>query len=212
MTKIEWCDETRNPVKGLCRYGCDYCYARKIQRRFHFPGLVSLELTVFSDLPKSPRDVFVGSMHDILGEWIPDAWIQDIIACCEARPLHRYFFLSKNPARFALFKWPRNSWLGTSAENREAADKRLADLRTSRHPNLFVSFEPILDRIAYADLSRIKWVIIGGLSPRPRHEKEWVEKLAATADAVGIPVFIKDNAQHFGMRRQKPPLVWQRPH
>jgi protein gp37 len=33
-TKIEWCDYTWNPVKGLCPVGCEYCYTHKIYKRF----------------------------------------------------------------------------------------------------------------------------------------------------------------------------------
>lgn len=32
-TKIDWADATWNPVTG-CLHGCEYCYARKIARRF----------------------------------------------------------------------------------------------------------------------------------------------------------------------------------
>ena len=32
-TKIEWCDYTWNPAWG-CKNLCNYCYARKIARRF----------------------------------------------------------------------------------------------------------------------------------------------------------------------------------
>lgn len=32
-SKIEWCDYTWNPVTG-CLHGCEYCYARRIARRF----------------------------------------------------------------------------------------------------------------------------------------------------------------------------------
>jgi protein gp37 len=206
-TKIEWCDETRNPVKGLCKYACPYCYARKIQKRFGFPELVSLELTVFKDLPAAPRDVFVGSMHDILGEWVPDHWIDGIIASCKARPQHRYFFLSKNPGRFASFKWPCNSWLGTTVEDQASAEKRLPALRTARHGNLFVSFEPLLGPVV-PDLAGIKWAIIGGLTPRHVHARKWFEDIVAVADAARIPVFMKDNLHAYLMsgsvRRQKP--------
>ena len=34
-TKIDWCDCTLNSVIG-CKNGCEYCYARKINDRFHF--------------------------------------------------------------------------------------------------------------------------------------------------------------------------------
>lgn len=32
-TKIDWADSAWNPVTG-CRHNCEYCYARKIARRF----------------------------------------------------------------------------------------------------------------------------------------------------------------------------------
>ncbi len=32
-SKIEWCDDAWNPITG-CLYECEYCYARKISRRF----------------------------------------------------------------------------------------------------------------------------------------------------------------------------------
>lgn len=32
-TKIEWADATWNPVTG-CFHKCEYCYARRIARRF----------------------------------------------------------------------------------------------------------------------------------------------------------------------------------
>ena len=32
-TKIEWCDYTWNPVTG-CKHECEYCYARRIAKRF----------------------------------------------------------------------------------------------------------------------------------------------------------------------------------
>ena len=33
LTKIDWCDYTWNPITG-CTNSCEYCYARKIARRF----------------------------------------------------------------------------------------------------------------------------------------------------------------------------------
>lgn len=32
-TKIDWADSTWNPVTG-CLHGCEYCYAKRIARRF----------------------------------------------------------------------------------------------------------------------------------------------------------------------------------
>jgi protein gp37 len=89
-TKIEWCDSTFNPVTG-CLHGCEYCYARRIANRFTgLDGTSSdglLELSERRDKPypegevahtettERPRTVFVGSMCDLFGDWIPDEWI-----------------------------------------------------------------------------------------------------------------------------------------
>ena len=49
---------------------------------------------------KKSRTVFVGSMADIFGEWIPDEWVQEVFKACEAAPQHTYLFLTKNPTRY----------------------------------------------------------------------------------------------------------------
>ena len=33
-TKIEWCDYTINPIKGICKNNCWYCYAIRMYKRF----------------------------------------------------------------------------------------------------------------------------------------------------------------------------------
>ena len=43
---------------------------------------------------KKPSTVFVGSMCDLFGSWIPDSWIQEVFAACVAAPQHKYIFLS----------------------------------------------------------------------------------------------------------------------
>ncbi len=39
-TKIPWCDYTINPVKGLCPMACEYCYARKMYKRFKWNPVI----------------------------------------------------------------------------------------------------------------------------------------------------------------------------
>lgn len=48
---------------------------------------------------KKPRNIFVCSMADLFGEWVPDRWIKEVFDACEAAPQHRYLFLTKNPKR-----------------------------------------------------------------------------------------------------------------
>ena len=48
---------------------------------------------------KKPRNIFVCSMADLFGEWVPDEWIREVFETCKAAPQHRYLFLTKNPNR-----------------------------------------------------------------------------------------------------------------
>jgi protein gp37 len=49
---------------------------------------------------KNPQTIFVCSMADLFGEWVPDEWIQEVFKACDAAPQHRYLFLTKNPKRY----------------------------------------------------------------------------------------------------------------
>jgi len=41
---------------------------------------------------KKPHTIFVCSMADLFGEWVPDEWIEQVFKACEAAPQHRYMF------------------------------------------------------------------------------------------------------------------------
>ena len=56
------------------------------------------------DDPKSKgfgKNVFVCSMADLFGPWVPDSWIERVFRSCLDAPGHRYLFLTKNPIRYA---------------------------------------------------------------------------------------------------------------
>ena len=51
---------------------------------------------------KKPRNIFVCSMADLFGDWVPDEWIEEVFKACDAAPWHRYLFLTKNPKRLCI--------------------------------------------------------------------------------------------------------------
>ena len=228
-TKIEWCSFTWNPVTG-CLHTCEYCYARRIANRFDakaidgnpLPGGLhvledKLKSTPFPfgfepvlhryrlDEPQKwtkPSTIFVCSMADLFGKWVPDEWIEAVFAACEKAPQHRYLFLTKNPQRYVKLdgrnKLPirDNMWYGTTVTN----DEQRLELADSfgyldREAKTFLSIEPILEKVfcyKYVD-----WVIIGVETGNRKNkvvpEKAWIDNIVDDCDYNDIPVFMKDS-------------------
>lgn len=154
-SKIEWCDYTWNPVTG-CLHGCEFCYARRINKRFgdgkFIPTFHRERLNEPLSL-KKPSRIFVGSMSDLFGNWgwavgtweySPAEVILEILEVVKQCPQHTFIFLTKNPKGMQGIDFPSNCWCGTSVENQEKADDRLLKLLGVRCKTLFVSIEPIL--------------------------------------------------------------------
>ena len=188
-TKIEWCDSTWNPVTG-CLHGCEYCYARKIADRFGGNFTMSrcsehgfLELYAKADNPYpdkfsptfhryrlnqpqkwvKPQNIFVCSMADLFGEWVPDEWIHKVFDTCRNAPQHRYLFLTKNPGRYTQYRVPddSNKWYGASI-TQESEMRQFNVLPAGC--NIFVSMEPVLEDLQPEKhnilFRQIGWIIL----------------------------------------------------
>lgn len=176
-TKIEWTDETWNPIRGTkgkwhctkVSEGCRNCYAERLNRRFGGPAYVvgADTLRLDPDVLGKPirwrraRMVFVCSMTDLFHEDVPFEWIDRMFAIMIATPRHTFQVLTKRIARAAeyfghsraLFSaasapWPApNVWLGTSVEDQATADKRIPELLKTPAAVRFLSCEPLLGPI-----------------------------------------------------------------
>jgi len=199
-SKIEWCDYTWNPITG-CHFGCNYCYAEKIALRFtgHFkyefhPNRLLTPLT-----KKKSSIVFVGSMADVFGNWVPDEIIQVILEVARFASHHTFLFLTKNPKRFKEFYFSENCWIGFSACNQEDYNKRFKDSLGGVGPrNRFVSLEPIQEKIIFGN--KVDWVIVGqetgNRKARIKADPEWTESIVNWCASEEIPLFLKDNLNH----------------
>lgn len=165
-TKIEWTDETWNPVTGCTKVssGCKNCYAERMAKRlagrYGYPADDPFRVTIHPDRLeqplrwRKPRRVFVCSMSDFFHPSIPlwfEAKMLDVMRRC---PQHTFQILTKRTEQLALFDkvcgWPDdlpNVWLGVSAENQEAADERIPALMCVPAAVRFVSCEPLLSDI-----------------------------------------------------------------
>lgn len=215
-TKIEWVRNpdgsqgySSNPIKGICPGGCYYCYAKDFYQRFKWNPSVRLDEEELGAPLKlrRPSTIFLCSTHELLGGWVPDAWIHEIANVLRDAPRHRFIILTKRPQNFwrlaQHFNWilPPNIWLGTTitgTERRQQQWEMAYDALRTGSKLKFLSLEPLL---ALPTLSifgephfHLDWLIIGArTNPYKPPEREWVERIVDKADGLGIPVFLKNN-------------------
>ena len=212
---------TWNPVTG-CLHGCPYCYARKIAERFKgskawpqgFEPMIHNERSADPLKMKKPQTIFVCSMADLFGEWVPGNWIDNIMESCKTAPWHTYVFLTKNPARY--FKLGGdilqrdNFWFGTSETGEYIRNPNTEIIKRLPAKNTFISFEPLLGDPGQLDLTGIKQVIIGAqTNPDKCAGLGAVLKICEAADRAGAKVFMKDSlAGRWPDRELRRELCW----
>lgn len=226
-TSIEWTDATWNPVAGctVLSPGCTNCYAmrmaarldamgvkkyrgltRKSGGRAKWTGGVRLDRDALGVPSKwrKPRRIFVNSMSDLFHEAVPADFVADVWSAMRSTPQHTYQVLTKRPERMAeiVSRLPLlpNVWLGTSVESADYLG-RIDDLRKVAAAVRFVSFEPLLGSVAAADLTGIRWAIVGGESgPRSRPMlKQWVDEIEGSCREFETAFFFK---QWGGVRKK----------
>nr|DAW33103.1 MAG TPA: Protein of unknown function (DUF5131) [Caudoviricetes sp.] len=245
-TKIDWCDSTWNPVTG-CLHGCEYCYARKIAERFSTEKKYERPYEPVLPVPtrrvrtepepypygfkptfhrykldepqkwKKPRTIFVCSMADLFGEWVPDEWIKEVFKACDAAPQHRYIFLTKNPHRYydliekGILTEHDNWWLGSTIDRDSAKKQRFQKWGY----NSFTSIEPLLEPI-YVGLGSFgsdKWVIIGAETGIRKGkvvpDRSWIDLIVSAANITRMKVFMKESLREIMGDDFRQELPWE---
>lgn len=149
---------------------------------------------------KKPRNIFVCSMADLFGDWVPLEWIQQVFEACEAAPQHRYLFLTKNPKRYVnlyangTLRVNDHFWYGTTVTgpNEPFFYSRVPD----DNPHTFCSVEPLRKPLG-AMQERPEWMIVGAETGNRKGkivpQKEWIDKIAAECRRCRIPIFMKES-------------------
>ncbi len=225
-TKIEWTDKTVNPLKdkkggNYCEKispGCAHCFASELNskgtrfggngKRFGGRPDDRPEMTLNVDMLQSwarmrkTKKIFIGSMTDIFGEWVPDWMIFALLDAMTRAQGQAFQILTKRPERMSqtvdawlngITRLAPNIWLGTSIENQSVANDRYRWLVHTPATVRFLSLEPLLGPIDLGHPDGIDWVIVGGESgpiARPM-ELEWVEDILRQCREADIPAFVK---------------------
>lgn len=151
------------------------------------------------------KTIFVCSMADLFGEWVPEEWIIKVFDACKAAPGHRYLFLTKNPQRYlelagkGLLPKGDDFWYGSTVTD------PFMDAFFSDEYRTFVSVEPILQPFEESEkddsgkilADRIDWIILGAETGNRKDkvvpERSWIEDIVWEFKERGKPVFMKDS-------------------
>lgn len=132
-TKIEWTDETLNPIRArsiesgkvgwhceLVSPGCQRCYAQSMNRRLgtklDYTRRSRDEVELYLDehmlsAPlrwRKPRRVFVCSMTDLFADFVTDEWIDQVFAVMALAPQHTFQVLTKRAKRMREYMEARD--------------------------------------------------------------------------------------------------------
>lgn len=207
-SKIEWCNYTVNPIKGICQQGCDYCYAIRMYNRFKWNPEIRYDHNAFKGLEnlKAGSKIFVCSTHDMFGGWVNMRWIQEIIATARLFPWLIFIYLTKNPQNTWIYSYPKNVWLGVTVESQE----QIWRIKTLLQPEIkaslkFVSFEPLQSQINFNPVDyltgeKIAWMIIGAETGNRKEKivplQGWITHLLE--QQADTPAFLKNNLNYIG--------------
>lgn len=217
-SRIEWTDHTFNPWWGCVKVSpaCKNCYAEAwakrvgaavwgpgSDRRFFGDAHWSEPLRWNKEAERSGRRhrVFCASMADVFEDRRDlDAWRERLAGLIELTPWLDWLLLTKRPEAAPGLApwgtlWPKNVWLGTTAETQAWVERRLPALVAVPAHVRFLSCEPLL---ANLDLSlwlepHIHWVIAGGESgPRSRPtDPDWFRSLRDQCVSARVPFHFK---------------------
>lgn len=219
---------TWNPVGG-CRHACRWsmpdgsiakCYAEEVangvaqaaypdgfEGHYWRPDKLEEPLRI-----KKPARIFLDSMSDLMGRWVPDDQINSVLDVCRQADWHIFQLLTKNAPRLKKFDFPANVWVGVSSppdfmwgspltdwQKLRMLEKSLDVLGELSENITWLSAEPLswdIAEIIELSPNALDWAVIGAASNGPKKyqpDPTHVQNLLDVLDAQMVPVFFKGN-------------------
>jgi len=206
---IDWAKWSWNPITG-CLHKCKFCYAKAITLNKMYSHLFPLgfEPVLHPNRLDAPKNttadggrVFVCSMADLFGSWIPDEWINLVFDACISAPEHEYIFLTKWPNRYNMLEKIPKAWFGASVIKQSDVTRVENQMKSfSTAGKKWISLEPMLEPILFNDLSWCDLVVIGAQTaangqPSLAPEFDWIVDVVNQCRDAGVPYYLKSNLE-----------------
>lgn len=146
------------------------------------------------------KTIFVCSMADLFGDWVPDEWIKKVVrrlqGCLRAQiPVPHQKPSALHPTvRGGLLPAGDEFWYGSTTTERDVP------MFWSDEHHTFASIEPILGPLGNPKkdiMESMDWFILGAETGNRKDKvvpkREWIEGVVEQAKALGKPVFMKDS-------------------
>ena len=233
---------TWNPVGG-CLHDCHWvmadgsvaqCYAKTVaegvarsayaegfEAHYWHPGRLEAPLKV-----SQPVRIFLDSMSDLMGHWVPDEQVEAVLDVCRRAHWHTFLLLTKNVPRLLKFDFPENVQVGASmppdrmwgrplqlTQQVKMLRKTMKVLSQVAVPVRWVSFEPLSWDVGWLVdefPGAIQWAVVGAASNGRvlyQPKKVVVRRLLGVLDEQGVPVFFKGNLEWSPWREEFPTLA-----
>lgn len=234
---IEWTDFTWNVIGG-CKHRCRWempdgsvaiCYAEEVanalrsdkfypqgfENHYYHPDRLTEPLKV-----KTPAKIFLDSMSDLMGHWVPDEQIEAVLDIARKAHWHTFQLLTKNTPRLKHFDFPDNVWVGVSAppssmfgsplslkQQRAMVYRQLDILNEVKAKVRWMSIEPMAFDIAsvfteWLDVRQngcgaiflpLEWAVIGAASNGSTYYQPDPSHVSSLLSLLTTPVFFKGN-------------------
>lgn len=226
---IQWCDFTWNAVGG-CKHACRWsmpdgsiaiCYAEEVAKKFRAGYPLGFEHHYWRPQNlaeplklKQPAKIFLDSMADLFGHWVPAEQIQQVLDVTRTAHWHTFQALTKNAPRLLKFELPPNVWAGcssppdfmmgqplTRAQQEKMLHRTMETLAQKTDNVTWISFEPLswdVAPIVAQYPGALRWAVIGAATNGPKVyqiDPGVVQALLDVLDAQRVPVFFKGNLE-----------------